>query len=259
VRDPDPSTNVPSIAVRYDERTASGLSTQPAFAQFGEGARITPDVFDERLRFNYAFTLAQFIAASDSRYSFRRWTADLDQEFSIYRTVRAADSRDTHGPDDCSTTIGNAPCPAVSVSRNRYGSVGFRLYVSESTGGSGSSVPFYFQQTLGGSDIDGVRWLSAYDDYRFRGPKVFAMRESFEHYIYGIVGVTVAGEQGTVAAPGASLTFTNLKHSTAAGFSLRAGGLPVAYLTWAWGPEGHRFIAVVNTSLLGGSSRPSLQ
>ena len=30
-------------------------------------------------------------------------------------------------------------------------------------------VPFYFQPTLGGSDINGQRLLSGYDDYRFRG------------------------------------------------------------------------------------------
>jgi len=38
-----------------------------------------------------------------------------------------------------------------------------------------------------------------------------------------------------------------------------AGGLPVAGIMWGWGPEGRRVIAVVNASLLGGSSRPSLQ
>jgi hypothetical protein len=120
-------------------------------------------------------------------------------------------------------------------------------------------VPFYFQQTLGGSDISGVRWLSGYEDYRFRGPGVFALRESLEHYIYGIVGVTVIGEQGTVSSPGSGLKLGSLKHSVSAGASLRVGGLPVAYALWGWGPEGHKFIAVVNASLLGGSSRPSLQ
>jgi hypothetical protein len=58
----------------------------------------------------------------------------------------------------------------------------------------------------------------------------------------------------------------NLKHivvlmmeNRSFGASLRVGGLPAAYIMYGWGPEGHRLIAVVNTSLLGGSSRPSLQ
>ena len=119
-------------------------------------------------------------------------------------------------------------------------------------------VPFYFQQTLGGSDINGIRWLSGYEDYRFRGPAVFALGESLEHYIYGIVGVSLMAEQGTVSAPGSGLKLGSLKHSVSAGLTLRAGGLPVASIMWGWGPEGRRVIAVVNASLLGGSSRPSL-
>jgi len=259
VNDPDGSENVPTVSARHTELTAPGISSQPGFAQFGEGVRIRPALASDRLRFNYAFSLAQFVAVSDSQYSFHRWTANLDQEWSLYRTVLAAASRDTHGPDDCSATLGSSPCPQPSVSRNRYGSIGFQVYASAASAGSSGSVPFYFQQTLGGSDIDGNRRLSAYEDYRFTGPKLFLMRESLEHYIYGIVGLSLTAEQGTVAAPGAALKLTQLKHSTAAGISVRAGGLPVAYLTWATGPEGHRFIATVNASLLGGSSRPSLK
>ena len=45
----------------------------------------------------------------------------------------------------------------------------------------------------------------------------------------------------------------------AAGLTLRAGGFPQVYLMFAWGGhEGTHTIAAVNTSLLGGSSRPSL-
>jgi hypothetical protein len=43
------------------------------------------------------------------------------------------------------------------------------------------------------------------------------------------------------------------------GLTLRAGGLPALSLTFARaGPEGVHTIATVNTSLLGGSARPSL-
>jgi hypothetical protein len=232
------------------------LRSQPGVLQLGESIRVQPTAFNDRLRFNYLAAAEQFVASSNS---FQRWTADLDHEFSFYRRVLPPASRDTHGPNDCSAGLGESPCPAPSPSRNRYGSVGFRLYASTSTVGSGNSVPIYFQQTLGGSDVDGTRWLSAYEDYRFRGPGVFAMRETLEHYIYGIVGLSVIGEQGTVSAPGQGLKLSGLKHSVSAGASLRVGGLPVAYVMYGWGPEGHRLIAVVNTSLLGGSSRPSLQ
>ena len=49
------------------------------------------------------------------------------------------------------------------------------------------------------------------------------------------------------------------KHSFATGFTLRAGGFPQVFLLFAWGgSEGHHIIGSMNTSLLGGSSRPSL-
>lgn len=249
--------STPALADRYTEATAPGLGSQPSFVQFGEGVRIKPGALAGRLRFNYLVSAEQFVTTSDSAYGFRRFTADLDHEFSFYRTVLVDESRDTHGPDDCSAGMGDSPCPPVSVSRNRYGSVGLRLFASTSSAGDGA-VPFYFQPTLGGSDIDGVRRLSAYEDYRFRGPAVFSLTESLEHYVYGIVGVSLLAEQGTVSSPGAGLDLGTLKHSFAAGVSLRAGGLPMAHVLWAWGPEGRRFIAVVNTSLLGGSRRPSL-
>jgi hypothetical protein len=257
LREGTPGT-VPPLEQVYSETTAPGVANQPAFAQFGEGVRIKPRAFKERLRFNYLLAAEQFVARSDASYSFRRWTADLDHEFSFYRTVMGSERRDTHGPNDCAAGLGDSPCPPLSISRNRYGSFGLRLLASTSSAGDTGAVPFYFQRTLGGSDINGERRLSAYEDYRFRGPAMFSIRESLEHYIYGVVGVSITAEQGTVSSPNTRLDLSHLKHSVAAGLSLRAGGLPLAHLLWAWGPEGHRIIAVVSTSLLGGSGRPAL-
>ncbi len=119
-------------------------------------------------------------------------------------------------------------------------------------------VPFYLQDTIGGSDINGTRALGAYSDYRFRGPQVFVLRESIEHYIYGVVGLSLVAEQGNVALPGGSIDLKHLKSSYAAGLSFRVGALPVAQIQWGWGAEGGRLIVTVETSLLGGSSRPRL-
>jgi hypothetical protein len=66
-------------------------------------------------------------------------------------------------------------------------------------------------------------------------------------------------DQGKVATARADIGFDDLKHSFATGITLRAGGFPMVSLLFAWGgSEGHHTIANVNTSLLGGSQRPSL-
>ncbi len=66
-------------------------------------------------------------------------------------------------------------------------------------------------------------------------------------------------DQGRVALTRGDLGFSHLKHSFAAGLTLRAGAFPMVQLMFAWGgPEGHHNIFNLNNSLLGGSARPLL-
>lgn len=58
--------------------------------------------------------------------------------------------------------------------------------MSESINSATSAVPFYFQQTLGGQDINSSLALGSYQDYRFRAPNLLLLQESFEHSICGV-------------------------------------------------------------------------
>jgi hypothetical protein len=254
----------PSIERRFSEVSAPGLTSQPGFAQFGEAVRIMPRLSNGRVRLNYLATLQQFVAASDSRYSFRRWTIDLSNEYALYKTVAPALTRDENGPNQCAENPGDDHCPPLippAASRNYTGSIGVRLLASKSGVSAGHVVPFYFQQTVGGSDINGHRILPSYDDYRFRGPHLFVLQESFEHSIFKTpVGIWLAADQGKVARQEDGLNLDNLLHSYTFGLTLRAGGFPAVIASWSTGgTEGHHFAFTINTSLLGGSARPSLQ
>lgn len=247
----------PSIETRYTNATAPGLSSQPGFIQLGEGFRVQP-VFGDHLQLNYLANFQQFFAPSNSQYSFRRWTTDLNHTFFLYGyTESAPTNTDANGPDHCAPT--SEKCPAVSHSRNLNGSINLRLLASESIASGTSVVPFYFQQTLGGADIDGAPSLSSYQDYRFRAPNVLLLQEDFEHSIWGPFGFRFMSDQGRVALTRGDLGFDHLKHSFATGLTLRAGGFPMVYIMFAWGGhEGNHTIFNMNTALLGGSSRPSL-
>src|SRR6185312_4966027 len=118
--------STPSIETLYDNVTAPGLATQPGFAQFGEGIRIKPAIGN--LQLNYVGRLQEF-AATNSQYSFLRWTVDLDHTYSLYGKSQSGSS-ETLGPDSCAP-IGE-PCPSVSHTRNRNGSLDFHLLLSES-------------------------------------------------------------------------------------------------------------------------------
>jgi len=250
----------PSIEQLYTEATAPGLTTQPGFFQSGEGLRFkTKSLFlNDHLRLNYLLTFQQFIAPGSSQFSFRRFTTDLSHQIPIYSKTKTYLPGSHNGPDDCSKGVDDHNCP--SITRNLEGSFGFRLFISESMTPSGHVVPFYFQPTLGGSDINANSTLSSYQDYRFRAPNVLLLRESFEHSIWNLpLGFAFMADQGKVALNRGDIAFNHLSHSFSTGLTLRAGGFPQVYLLFSWGgKEGTHTIANVNTSLLGGAARPSL-
>jgi hypothetical protein len=249
--------SVPSIETLYTNATAPGLSSQPGFVQLGEGVRIKPVIADY-LQLNYTGNFQEFFAPSSSQNSFLRWTVDLNHTLYLYGyTQSAPKSTDGNGPDSCAPA--GEICPAVSHSRNLNGFITMRLLLSESINSATSAVPFYFQQTLGGSDINGALALGSYQDYRYRAPNLLLLQESFEHSIWGPFGFKFMADEGRVALTRGDLGFSHLRHSFAGGLTLRAGGFPMVSLMFAWGgPEGHHNIFNMNTSLLGGSARPSL-
>lgn len=279
---PSTGQSSPSIGVLYNDATAPGLSTQPGFLQFGESIRMRPVFFSDLLHLNYEVSYRQFVAPSDSRYSFQRFTVDLGHEFALYRTTTRFNlPRDANGPDECSIdkvrsvtgcslnrTQQVAQCEAVNgkdsaacgaISRDRQGSIGLRVLYSTSFTQGQNVVPFYFQPTLGGGDINGNAMLASYQDYRFRAPNILLIRESFEHSIWGPLGFSLIADEGKVALERGDFGTNPWLHSFSVGLTLRAGGFPQVYLLYAWGgSEGTHLIANMNTSLLGGATRPSL-
>jgi hypothetical protein len=245
--------SAPSIEQRFAEVDTPGLNHQPTFLQFGEGLRIKPSLANNHIQLDYSAQFQQFIGSPNS---FRRFTADLGHTFPLYRYSGSYGPKDTNGPDECAVAVGASKCP--SITNNREGSIGVRLLIVESAVSSGNSVPFYFQPTLGGSDINGTSWLGSYDDYRFRAPNALVLRESFEHSVWGPLGFVFSADQGKVALTRSDIAFDHLAHSFSVGATLRAAGLPALSLAFCWGGhEGNHTITNVNTSLMGGSNRPS--
>jgi hypothetical protein len=256
--------STPSIETVYTNVTAPGLNSQPGFIQLGEGVRIAPTIplpFEPLIRdleLNYTGKFQQFFAPSSSTNSFLRWTVDLDHTFNLYSVTQSTPLHaDTRGPDECAPQKEDCPPPPTSFNLN--GSIGIRLLLSESINSATSAVPFYFQQTLGGQDIDSALTLGSYQDYRFRAPNLLLLQENFEHSIWGPFGLKFMADQGRVALTRGDLGFSHLKHSFAGGLTLRAGGFPMISMMFAWGgAEGHHNLFNMNTSLLGGSARPLL-
>jgi hypothetical protein len=250
------TATVPSItqqAIQFPALSPPGLASQPGFLQAGEGIRFSRD-FASHFDLDYSAVLQEYFAPSDSTYSFRRLNLDFTHVIWLYGRRSRASTAQTYGPDGSPAALSNH-----NYVRDRNGSVTLDVLLSESYFGSGHAVPFYFQPTLGGSDINGEQLLPSYADYRFRAPNLLLFHGAFEHSIWGPIGLQFLAHFGRVATTPSDLGFDHFHHSYAAGVTIRAGNFPVVSLLFAWGgSEGTHNIAYVNPSLLGGTGRPSL-
>jgi hypothetical protein len=147
----DPNQSSPSIEQVFNNGTAPGLASQPAFAQLGEGVRFAPTLARGYLRLSYALTLQQYVPGA-APYSFQRLTMDFNHQIPIYKTTRTLLPKAGNGPDDCSDNPSSTIAKCPGISRNKEGSVSLRLLMIDSLTSGGNVVPFYFQPTLGGSD-----------------------------------------------------------------------------------------------------------
>jgi hypothetical protein len=244
----------PSIEQLYNDVSAPGLLKQPGYFQAGEGLRLTRDIGDH-FNLQWSGTLQQFVA-SDSKYSFQRWTLDFSHTFPLYER-----SKQRRAPPSAGVGPNQSPAPLEESryhTENHEGGFGLRALLSESIIPAGHVEPFYFQPTLGGSGINGDRELGSYADYRFRAPNLLLFQGSFEHSLWGPIGAAIMADFGGVALNRGDIG-DHFRHSYATGVTIRAGGFPQVWLLFAWGGgEGTHIIGYINPQLLGASKRPSL-
>ena len=250
---------VPSIGGLYTEATAPGLTRPSSFLQPGAGIQIQPSLFAGRLRLHYLANIQDFVSLSSTPYSFLRWTTDLGHEFPLDRKVFLTAANPHNGPDSCGSGSSTG-CPHISSTINNEGSVSLRLRLTGSAARAGNVVPFYFDPTTGGSDIDGNPILASYPDYRFRAPNLVLLRGAVEHALPKVpFGAYFSVDAAKSALTRGDIDFTNLRRSYSIGLTVHAGGLPVVYLLYAWGGnEGTHATFSVSNILLGASGRPSL-
>lgn len=256
----------PTIAALYDDVTAPGLSAPDSFLQLGEGFRLRPVLFSDTLRLNYDVSLRDDFALSHSTFTFHRLVVDLSHDIAIYRTTtRSWLPRAQNGPDECAVSSDDpsrscsVDTKAMGLTRDLQGRVSVRVFLSDALTPAGHVVPFYFQPTIGGTDVNGQTALASYADYRFRAPTLLLLRSTFEHSIAGPVGGALIVDAAKVASRLNTLGASPWLHSVSAGITIRAGGIPEVYLLYArGGSEGSHTSFTINTALLGGTPRPSI-
>lgn len=204
--------NVVSIQQQYTEQTAPGLTSQPPMIH--EQVYVRPHTRFLRQRFEIDYSLGYnfYQDTNTGHFSFRRFEAILDHRFYP--------EKKKHG----------------AVLPDNYFNVRWRYSVSDAS--AGNAVPFYLQETLGGSDIDNQPTLRAFKDYRFRGPDLMMVQAEYDRRLCrecnvckdGIIrtvcshlGLLVAYDAGKVALRKSDLDFSGMHQSFGGGVAIYLG------------------------------------
>jgi len=180
---------VVSITSAFTESTAPGLTAQPNLIHYEVYAE--PRRLRHKFQFDYKVGYNFYQDHDTGHYSFRRFRVDGVHTFHPF------------GKNENVLTIHN------------------RLTIS---GTSGTNVvPFYLQETLGGSDIDGQPTLRGFADYRFRAPDLMLFQVEYDHRVWGPIGLLGFYDTGEVTNRAADLSFANMRHSAGFGMSIWAG------------------------------------
>jgi len=215
------STKVTSIGQVYDEATAPGLASQPTFLHVEALLRPHFSLASEHIQFNYRFRYGYFHDTDTGHYSFRRFVADF----------------------------GHAIYPESQDGIRRPDSVlNIRVRLAMSDVSSTNAIPFYLQETIGGSDIDNQATLRSFRDFRFRGPNSFLVQTEYDRRIIGPVGILAFYDAGKVTVARSDLNFSNLHQGFGGGLAFFLAGKVVfrAYVGLGGGEGAHPYFGIAN-------------
>jgi hypothetical protein len=178
-----------SITSVFNETTAPGLISQPTFLHY-EGY-LEPRRARHKFQFKYDVGYSLYQDTDTGHFSFRRFKVDGTHPFHPFRG-RLEDVLTIHDH--------------LSISQTSDSNV----------------VPFYMQETLGGSDINGQPTLRGFADYRFRAPNLVLFQVEYDHRFWGPVGALLFYDTGQVANRPADLNLGRMRHSFGFGLSFWA-------------------------------------
>jgi hypothetical protein len=200
-----------AMDARYNEQTAPGLQQQPDYANYEFHLQLRSPAqppFQQGLTAGYAW----YHDLDSGRYTFRRLSLSGFRSFDFlrsYPTGPAAPKRAFAQNLLCS--------PQRATGRCSLGTLTFTGRASFSDHSASAAVPFYLQETMGGSDINGNDSLRAFRDYRFRAPNLLLLQAEVRHEIWGPLGILGFYEAGKVEQFRSAIDFTGLRHDIGLG------------------------------------------
>jgi hypothetical protein len=194
------------LAGRYSPVEAAGLSRQPTFAVLHGGLQIDTRRGTRRQSGGrYAVEWRHYDDREDAGYAFDMLRVDLQQDIAL-------------------------GSPNRTLLLHALG--------QQTTASSASTVPFYFQPTLGGG-----RSLRAYDRQRFRDLSALLLQAEYQHRVHKYVSAAAFLDAGQVAPRLLDVRVGTLLTNYGVGLRLGRAGGPTLRTDIAFGGESRaRFV-----------------
>ena len=207
------------VSAKFTPAQAPGIASQPTFSHYEFYVRPHYPA-QEPYWLLYKVSYGIYQDHDTGRYSFRRFRADLLNNLYLERT-KSGPKRDS----------------ILSL----YG----RVTLSDTS--AGHVVPFYLQDTLGGSDMAGDPALRAFADYRFRAPNALLFEAEWDRRLWKVVGLMAFFDTGKVAMQRADLGLSDMRHSVGAGLTFWSATRVVfrVYVGFGGGEGHHIFTGIM--------------
>ena len=228
------SSTTPSVPQVYGNAGAPGSLSQPTFAKYGGYLRAHTPV-NASQTWQHTEVRAKYEHFTDlgaGSNTFDRFEAGAGSSFELRRDIPQEFDRPWWK---------DAWCDAIAGQQCRYGNLVLNGLVTTSYTSDGHVVPFYYQPTLGGTDINGVDTLRGLTDYRLRAPNRVLLQAEFDHDIYLPLGIYGFYDVGKVALQAGDLGFSHLRHDLGVGIFFRVQDKIVlrAYIGFGAGEGSH--------------------
>jgi hypothetical protein len=221
--------SVPSVNQLYGESGAPGSTLRPDFFELFAGLSIRtpyskPIIWE---RHEAQIMYSHYFDRESNQFSFDRLEAWANVSIDLLKKAKTNGrwSRVDYNRSRWKDVL----CMQNAVGGCLIGTLTMRGRVTTSYTAGGSTVPFYLQPTLGGTDLYGVDTLRGLVDYRLRAPNRILLQTDFDKPIaqiglkkhplgqYGLYGFFDAGN---VAPTPGQLVANGLRTDEGVGFSV---------------------------------------
>jgi hypothetical protein len=209
-------TSTPSVGPSYGNAGAPGVLSQPTFMNYQAFLHFYTPTYPSQSwqATDIRATYLHFTDLDTGMYSFDQVSANATASFDI-----RANQADLNPP-----AWKDIFCDPIPGQRCSVGNLAFTGLVTASYVTTGHSVPFYYQPTLGGTDINGVDTLRGLVDYRLRAPNRVLLQGQFDHTVWSPIGIYGFYDLGKVGLRAGDLGFSHTRHDEGVGIFVKVQG-----------------------------------